>query len=137
MRALIELVKDAGASKIIVMDHCSIEPGTAKALKANLLGTIVQETGVEGLFPDRYLAPKGTYVTIDLPEGKAFKKMGVIRAAVEADVRINMGIAKCHSVTRMTLALKHMMGFLEKPAGLHTNLHKGIADLSTNSKIKA
>jgi uncharacterized protein (DUF362 family) len=137
LRALIELVKEAGASKIIVMDHCSIEPGTAQALKANLLGTVVQETGVEGLFPDRYLAPKETYTTIELPEGKAFKKIGVIKAAVDADVRINMGVAKSHSVTRMTMVLKHMMGFLEAPSSLHTNLHKGIADINTKSQIKA
>jgi len=137
LRALIELVKEAGASRIIVMDHCSIEPGTTPALKANLLGTIVEATGVEGLFPDRYLAPKGTYTTIELPEAKIFKKIGVIKAAVDADVRINMGVAKSHSVTRMTLALKHMMGFLESPSGLHTNLHKGIADINTNSPMKA
>lgn len=137
LRALIELVKEAGASKIIVMDHCSIEPGTAKALKANMLGTIVEETGVEGLFPDRWMAPKGTYTTIDIPEGHSFKKMGVIKAAVDADVRINMGVAKSHSVTRVTLALKHMMGFLEKPQGLHAYLHKGIADINTASPMQA
>lgn len=137
LRALIEQVKEAGASRIIVMDHCSVEPGTAQALKANLLGTVVEETGVEGLFPDRYLAPKETYTTIELPQGHAFKKIGVIKAAVEADVRINMGLAKSHSVTRMTLSLKHMMGFLQSPSGLHTNLHKGIADINTPSQIKA
>jgi len=37
----------------------------------------------------------------------------VIKAAVEADVRINMAVAKSHNVTKMTLCLKHMMGFLE------------------------
>ncbi len=137
LRALIELVKEAGASKITVMDHCSIEPGTAKALKANLLGTVVEETGVEGLFPDRWMGPKGTYTTIELPEGHSFKKIGVIKAAVDADVRINMGVAKSHSVTRVTLALKHMMGFLETPQGLHAYLHKGIADINTRSPMQA
>lgn len=137
LRALIEIVKEAGASKITVMDHCSIEPGTAKALKANLLGAVVEETGVEGLFPDRWMAPKGTYTTIELPEGHSFKKIGVIKAAVDADVRINMGVAKSHSVTRVTLALKHMMGFLETPQGLHAYLHKGIADINTKSPMQA
>jgi hypothetical protein len=137
LRALIELVKDAGASKIIVMDHCSIEPGTVKALKANLLGTVVEETDVEGLFPDRYLATKDTYTTIEIPEGQKYKKIGVIKAAVDADVRINMGVAKSHNVTRISLALKHMMGFLESPSGLHAYLHKGIADINTPSPMQA
>lgn len=137
LRALIHLVQEAGASRVLVMDHCSIEPGTVKCLLANQIGRIVEETGVEGIFPDRYLAPKETYTTIDLPEGRAFNRIGVIKTAVEADVRINLGVAKSHSVTRMTLALKHMMGFLEAPGSLHSNLHKGIADLNTHSPIRA
>ncbi|MEI8131998.1 MAG: DUF362 domain-containing protein [Leptolinea sp.] len=137
LRALIQLVQEAGASRIIVTDHCSIEPGTIKSLKANGLGMVVEETGVEGHFPDRYLAPKETYTTIELPEGHAFKKIGVVKAAVEADVRINMAVAKSHSVTRMTFTLKHMMGFLETPASLHAYLHKGIADINTPSAIHA
>jgi uncharacterized protein (DUF362 family) len=137
LRALIELVKEAGASRIIVTDHCSIEPGTNRSLQANGLGAVVEETGAEGHFPDRYLAPKDTYTIIDLPEGHAFKKIGVVKAAVEADVRINMGLAKCHSVTRMTLVLKHMMGFLEAPGSLHSNIHKGIADINSKSPIQA
>lgn len=137
LRALIQLVQEAGAARIIVTDHCSIEPGTSQCLQANGLGTVVEETGVEGHFPDRYLAPKGTYTTIELPEGHAFKKIGVVKTAVDADVRINMGVAKCHSVTRMTLTLKHMMGFLETPGALHANIHKGIADINTASPIRA
>ncbi|HEX7556163.1 MAG TPA: DUF362 domain-containing protein [Leptolinea sp.] len=137
LRALIQMVKDAGAARIIVTDHCSIEPGTARCLAANGLGAVVEEAGVEAVFPDRYLAPKETYTIIDLPEGHAFKKIGVVKAAVDADVRINMGVAKSHSVTRMTLALKHMMGFLETPASLHAYLHKGIADINTSSSIHA
>jgi uncharacterized protein (DUF362 family) len=138
LRALIELVKEAGASRIIVMDHCSLEPGAMKALKINKIGQVVEEMGVEGLFPDRYLAPKETYTTVELPDGHSYKKIGVIKAAVDADVRINMAVAKSHSVTRVTLALKHMMGFLESPSGLHAYLHKGIADINTKtSPIKA
>lgn len=137
LRALIEIVKEAGAAKIIVMDHCSIEPGTAKALKANLLGAVVEECGVEGIFPDRYLAPKETYTTIDIPNGQKYTKIGVIKAAVDADVRINLGVAKSHNVTRVSLALKHMMGFLESPSGLHAYLHKGIADINSPSPMQA
>ena len=88
-------------------------------------------------FPDRYLSPQSLYTDIELPKGKAFKKLGVIKAAAEADVRINMALAKSHVVTKLTLVLKHMMGFLEFPNQLHTHLEQGIADLSTPSKIQA
>ena len=89
------------------------------------------------MFIDRFSGPKHLYTQIELPEGKAFQKLSVIKAAVDADVRINMAVAKSHSVTRMTMCLKHMMGFLEVPGSLHAYLSQGIADLSTKSAIKA
>ena len=137
LKAMVKIVQEAGASKIIVMDHCSIEPGAAESLRVNGLGKAVKELGVESLFIDRFSGPKNLYTEIDIPEGKALQKLGVIKAAVEADVRINMAVAKSHNVTRMTMCLKHMMGFLEVPASLHAYLQQGIADLNTNSPIKA
>ncbi len=137
LKAMVKIVQEAGAGKIIVMDHCSIEPGAAESLRINGLAKAVKELGVESLFIDRFSGPKRLYMQIDLPEGKAFQKLGVIKAAVEADVRINMAVAKSHSVTRMTMCLKHMMGFLEVPGSLHAYLSQGIADLNTKSPIKA
>ena len=135
--ALIRMVKEAGAGRIIVMDHCSIEPGTRDALRINGIGQVVDSEGVEGVFPDRNNSPASWFAEVGLPGGKAFQKVGVIKAALEADVRINMGVAKTHSVTRMTLALKHMMGFMQVPGLLHARLHQGIADLNTPSPLQA
>lgn len=137
LRLLIRKVKDAGASRIIVMDHCSIDPGTAEAIRVNGIGKVVKEEEVEGLFPDRNNAPKSTYTGIELPAGRAFQQLGVLKTAVEADVRINLAVAKTHNVTRMTMCLKHMMGFLQAPGRLHANLEQGIADLSTPSPVQA
>ena len=66
-----------------------------------------------------------------------FRKLTVLKAAVEADVRINMAVAKCHLVTKYTLCLKHMMGFMQQPNALHVQLEQGIADLNTPSPIQA
>ena len=137
LRALILMVREAGARRIIVMDHCSIDPGTAECLRESGIGAVLDKLNVEQVFPDRYLAPKSLYTDIELPKGKAFKKLGVIKAAAEADVRINLALAKSHVVTKLTLVLKHMMGFLEFPNQLHTHLEQGIADLSSPSKIQA
>ncbi len=136
LRAMIKIVKEAGAKRIIVMDHCSIDPGTAEALRLNQLGKVMDEMGVEKVVPDRFNAPRSTYAKIDLPDGKAFKNMGVIKAALEVDVRINMGLAKSHNVTKYSMCLKHMMGFLEVPQNLHTALEQGIADINGNTPIK-
>lgn len=137
LRALILMVREAGAKRIIVMDHCTLDPGSAECLRITGIGKVLDELGVEKVFPDRYLAPKETWTLIDLPQAKAFPRLGVIKQVLEADVRINMGLAKSHLVTKLTLALKHMMGFLEVPAGLHADLEQGIADINSRSKMQA
>ncbi len=137
LTAVIQAVQDAGAGRIIVMDHCSIEPGADEALRISGIGRATKDVGVERLFPDRYNAPKSTYTKIDLPFGRANQTIGVIKAAVEADLRINLAVAKTHNVTKLTMCLKHMMGFLQQPGLLHANLEQGIADLSTPSAIQA
>lgn len=137
LRALIKMVKNAKADRIIIMDHCAIDPGTAEALRVSGIGSLVKEEGVEGIFPDRTNAPLSTYQTVDFPNGKAFKRMGVIKAAYEADVRINLALAKTHNVTKMSMSLKHMMGFLQSPSSLHSKLEQGISDLSAQSPIQA
>ena len=137
LTAVIQTIQDAGAGRIIVMDHCSIEPGADDALRISGIGKVVKDMGVERVFPDRYNAPKSTYIKIDLPHGRANQRIGVIKLAVDADVRINLGVAKTHNVTKFTMCLKHMMGFLQQPGLLHADLEQGIADLSTPSAVQA
>jgi len=137
LAAIIQTVQAAGAGRVIVMDHCSIEPGADEALRINGIGQLVKDLGIEHVFPDRFNAPASTYTKIDLPHGQGNQSMGVIKAAAQADVRINLAVAKTHNVTRFTMCLKHMMGFLQQPGLLHTNLEQGIADISTPSAMQA
>jgi uncharacterized protein (DUF362 family) len=137
LKALIQMVKDAGARRILVVDHISIDPGTAEALRINGIGKVVDEMGVEKVFPDRFNAAASTYTRIDLPNGKDFQKIGVIKAAIEADVRINLAVAKSHNVTKMSMCLKHMMGLMEVPQNLHTSIEQGIADINLPSPMSA
>jgi hypothetical protein len=133
LAALVKIVKEAGAGRIIVMDHCSIEPGAAESLRVNGIGKMVKSLGVESLFPDRFSGPKELFTRVNLPNGVAFQNLGVIKLALEADVRINLAIAKTHNVTRMTMSMKHMMGFLENPGSLHSKLMQGIVDINGES----
>ncbi len=135
LRALIAMVKAAGAKRIIIVDRCTIDP-PAMCLAESGIGKVLDETGVEQVLLDAYREPKSKYVEIDVPAGKAFQRLGVIKAAAEADVRINMAVAKTHAVLPVTLCLKHMMGFLENPGALHASLDQGIADLANAPGIR-
>ncbi|MCL6429446.1 MAG: DUF362 domain-containing protein [Anaerolineae bacterium] len=136
LRALIAMVKAAGASRVIIVDRSVFDP-PAMVLDVSGLGAVIEETGAEAHVLDRYVEPKSKYTDIDIPQGKAFRNISVIKAAVEADVRINMAVAKTHIVVPVTLCCKHMMGFLETPPELHTGgLDQGIADIGTAPAIK-
>jgi uncharacterized protein (DUF362 family) len=138
LRALIQMVRDAGAKRIIVMDRSTLWT-TAEALQQSGLGKIVDALGVEKVFPEGYLAPAQICTMVDFPKAKVpdFRRIPILKAAVEADVRINMAVAKSHLVTKYTLCLKHMMGFMQQPNALHVQLEQGIADLNTESAVQA
>jgi hypothetical protein len=131
-------VREAGAKRIIVMDRSTLWT-TAEALQISGLGRVVDELGVEKLFPEGYLAPAQICAMVDFPKAKVvdFRKMPILKAAVEADVRINMAVAKSHLITKFTMCLKHMMGFMQQPNALHVQLEQGIADLNTESAVQA
>jgi len=137
LRALILMVREAGARRIIVMDHCTLDPGTEACLRVNGIGEVVDQLNVEKIFPDRRFASKDLFTTIMLPLGRAFQEIGVIRASAAADVRINLAVAKSHIAIRCTMCLKNMMGFLESPSRLHDSLEQGIADINSPSRIQA
>ncbi len=136
LRALILLVQEAGAAKIVVVDHCTLDPGAAECLRVSGIGKVLDEfPDVVKVFGDRFRSPKELFVDVEFPQGVAFKKLAVFKAAVESDVRINMAVPKSHWVTKFTLCLKHLMGYYQLPTALHANLDQGIADIATPSAI--
>jgi uncharacterized protein (DUF362 family) len=50
---------------------------------------------------------------------------------LEADVLINVPIAKHHGSSRLTLGCKNLMGVIQDPNQFHRNLHQRIADLNS------
>ncbi len=138
LRALIQMVREAGAKRIIVLDRSTLWPA-AEALQISGLGKVLDEMGVEKVIPEGYLAPAQICTMVEFPKAKVpeFRKIPMLKAAVEADVRINMAVAKSHLVTKYTMCLKHMMGFMQQPNALHVQLEQGIADINTESAVRA
>lgn len=137
LRALIHLVREAGAGRIVVIDHCSLQPGAEECLRVSGLGKVISDEKVESVIVDRQFGDDSLFTRISVPEGSYFDQFEIIQAATQADVRINLAVAKTHSVTQLTMCMKGMMGFLRTPGGLHENLFKGIPDLNTPTPIRA
>ncbi len=75
------------------------------------------------------------YQEITIPNGKKLTKTKVHQLVLESDVFINIPILKHHSSTRMTAAMKNMMGVVWDRGYWHANnLHQCIADYALYSK---
>jgi uncharacterized protein (DUF362 family) len=120
---------EAGASRIRVLDHpaedfvraeTSIER-TKEALK------VFKKDMVFGLTKKDFFRAS----TID--GGLKFKETDVMRDVLEADVLIAAPVAKSHSMTGVSLAMKGMMGLIWNRETMHRDyqLDEAIVDLCT------
>jgi uncharacterized protein (DUF362 family) len=122
---LVTLCKEAGAKRVRVMD--TPLGGTAESAYAvSGIGDAVREAGgeMEVMSPSRF-------VRADIPDGRDITSWEVYRAVLEADVLINVPIAKHHSLARLSLGSKNMLGVVLKANQFHRNLPQRIADLLT------
>ncbi len=129
VREIVEECLKAGSKRVKVFDNpcndmrrCYEESGIADALKD------LKKVDVRYMEEERYekVNLKGTFL-------KEWKLYG---DAVKADVFINVPIAKDHSLTRLTLALKNMMGIMGGDRGfIHRQIEDALADV--NSVVKS
>jgi uncharacterized protein (DUF362 family) len=64
------------------------------------------------------------------PAGKVLKETAVYEDILNADVLINVPVAKQHGSSRLTLGMKNLMGVILDRSSLHTDLGQCIADLN-------
>lgn len=131
--ALAGLCLEAGASRVRVMDHtCSGNP--RPSYKISGIEEAARRSGAEIAYVD-----KSRFRELPIPGGKALKSWAFNDAFVleeEVDVLINVPIAKHHSTSRLTMALKNTFGMVGWDRGrLHKDIHPKIADLNRVVKV--
>jgi uncharacterized protein (DUF362 family) len=129
VKRIIEHCKEAGAKKIYVFDHSCDHwenayqnSGIEQAAKE--AGAIVVPSGDE-----KY------YQSVKVPNGKRLKETKVHELILDSDVFINVPVLKSHSSTRLTIAMKNLMGAVWDRGFYHGNgLEQCIADFCTYRK---
>jgi uncharacterized protein (DUF362 family) len=71
------------------------------------------------------------YRSAAIPDGRDITKWTVYGDVLDADVLINLPIAKHHSLARLTLSLKNLMGVIKDRSKFHLKLGQRLADLSS------
>jgi uncharacterized protein (DUF362 family) len=121
---IIKLCLEAGAKKVKIFDRscntasrCYKNSGIEKAAKE--AGAEVTNTVESG------------FVWMRFPKGETLKSWVMYKPAMEADVLINVPIAKQHGLSRVTLGMKNLMGIMGQDRGeIHQNFDAKIADVA-------
>jgi len=126
--ALVSMARQAGARKVIVMDNpVSTDP-------ANCYGASGIAAAVKSAGGSMHVMGGSGYKNYAVP-GHLLKTHPLYAAIVNADVLINVPIAKQHSSTGLTLAGKNMMGCTSNRQKMHTlGLSQSIAEI--NAKLR-
>ena len=123
LEAVIELCQDAGAKKIRIADNTIHDARQCFALSG--AGMVAKNTGADLIYPRsslmRNMRLKGNRLNI----------WPVYKPLIEADVLINLPVAKHHSLTTLTLGMKNWIGAVGGSRwSLHQDINQSIVDLA-------
>ena len=121
---VVRMCREAGAGRVRVMD--SPFGGTAEeAYRISGIGEQVTAAGGE-----MEIMSSWKYVQADMAGALDLKKCSIYEDVLNADVIIDVPIAKTHGLARLTLGMKNLMGtILDRPA-IHRNMGQRLADLA-------
>lgn len=126
---LVKLCYAAGASKVRVMDY-TWQEAMWEAFANSGIQKQVEAAGGEMVFMERE-----KFIPTDLPLGIDLKTLNLYEDILNAEVLINVPIAKHHADAKLTLGMKNLMGVMNNRPTIHQNMGQRLADL--NSRIKA
>lgn len=122
--------RKAGIKKILVPEH-PCHDAKRSFVKSGILREVEKNGGIM-LDLGRN---QNSFTRVDIPQGKNLKQAEVAGEFLNADVVVNMPVAKHHSGAKLTIAMKNWMGAVRDRGFWHgNNLHQCIADFCTFMK---
>lgn len=128
VKAVAQMCLEVGAKRVMVLDYPLRRPEV-----------VMRRCGIpdacRGL-PNVHvltLNEQKFYQTVEVPQGKALEEVQIAKDVLQADVLINMPVAKSHMDTGVSFGMKNLMGLIWNREFFHQfiDLNQGIADLST------
>lgn len=123
--ALVSLCLGAGAKRVRVMDY----PFGGSADQAYAKSGIADAVKAAG--GEMEIMAQMKFQDSAIPQGKDLTQIRIYRDALDADVFINVPIAKDHGMARLTLGMKNLLGVIWARSNMHRNMGQRIAELTS------
>jgi uncharacterized protein (DUF362 family) len=125
VRAVIKLCREAGAARVLVVDYPVRNPQLC--FERSLIDRVADGFDGVQIVP---LSSGSAWTEVDIPGGVSMTSMEIATAARNADVLINVPIAKCHGGAGVSFSMKNMMGLVKDRRFMHRNdIHQCIVDM--------
>jgi uncharacterized protein (DUF362 family) len=121
--ALVKMAFEAGAKKVQVMDN----PFGGTAEEAYVVSGIEEQVKEAG--GEMIVMPRVAFVQREVVNGLDLKNIFIYEGIFEADAFINVPIAKTHSLAKLTLGMKNLMGVVQSRNTYHSNMGQRLVDL--------
>lgn len=129
VRQVVEMCRQAGAARVVVMDHC-LRGSRDACLGGNGIGAAARQAGAEILVRDG--SDSGHGVEASIPSGVAMRRASVYPEVLQANLVITVPKAKHHSSAGLSLGMKNFIGVMTGMSDIHNyGLHQAVADLNT------
>ncbi len=128
VRALCGMCLGAGAASVLIFDRTCND--ARRCYRTSGMEAMVESLGesrvrLEFINQERFRP-------VDIPRGEALTRALLYGPALDADLLINVPVAKHHSISGLTLGMKNLMGVLGGNRGsLHGDIGRKLADLAT------
>ncbi|PNX52580.1 MAG: hypothetical protein BV458_08870 [Thermoplasmata archaeon M9B2D] len=129
IKVLGELILEAGAGKLKIIDSSTMRVSTRKVADTIGLTQVAQELDAELIFLDEH-----SWIKVDIPRGKYMKKASIGKPLLERGKTVLAPCLKTHFLARYTGSMKLFVGWLKhsERIKLHVrNLEPKIADLAS------
>jgi uncharacterized protein (DUF362 family) len=122
---LVRLCLQAGARRVRVMDY-PFGSGAEQAYARSGIQEQVEAAGGQMEIMSRF-----KFVSTEIPQAVDLRQCDIYDDVLNADVVINVPIAKTHGLAQLTLGMKNLMGVIRARPMMHRNLGQRIADLTS------
>lgn len=120
---LVRLCREAGAARVRVLD---MPFGGTPESAYEITGI---KAAVEAAGGQMEIMSPVKFKEMLFPQGRDIKSWPVYQDVMDADLVINVPIAKHHNLARLSLGGKNLLGIVDQPNQFHRNLGQRIADL--------